>query len=186
VNFAGDVPLVFVVTTTRAWSDAFTRAPFGGLPEATAMFVKFLITDLTEQLYVREPPGARAPRLRLQPGASESETLTAVRRTFPVFVTLIVKCAVPCVAEVPLAPLTIFVVRVWSFGLLTIAIRGFDGGVNGLSVFFAGATAFGGVNGAVTVTGAVSVAETFAPEGGVPVAVAELVRPAVTPARVQL
>jgi hypothetical protein len=87
-----------------------------------------------------------------------------------VFVTLIVNVAVPPTAIV------------WEAGSFTIAIAGWVG--LGLGAGVLGVTG-GGVSGA-TVTGAVSVALTFGPDGGVPVAVALFVNDAVTPASEQL
>ena len=103
------------------------------------------------------------PRSRSQSGDRGSATLTFVSGTSPVFVTVILKVAVPSNAIV------------CELGSFTIEIAGW------VTV----ATA-GGTNGAVTVTGAESVAVTSAPLGGVPVATATFVRFAVTFASVQV
>ena len=50
MNFAGELAVVLIVTLTPAWSVAFTLAPFGGLPDATAILVKFLFTAFRVQL----------------------------------------------------------------------------------------------------------------------------------------
>ena len=94
--FAGALAVVLNFTWTAAWSLAETRGPVGGLPDAVAMFVKSRLTFVSVQVYDRDEPGASVPRLlRAQFGAIGSSTLTAVRRTLPLFVTVIVKLAVP-------------------------------------------------------------------------------------------
>ena len=76
--------------------------------------------------------------------------MTLVRSTSPVFLTVMVKLAVP--------PVTM----VWVAGVLAIEIEGL-----------------------ITVTSAEALSVTFGPTGGVPVAVAVLVKPVVTFASVQ-
>ena len=93
-----------------------------------------------------------------QSGDSGSLTVTFVSVTLPVLVTTIVK-----VADWPLSivwPLGLFTIEI--AGLLGVDAGGFDGGLDG-----------GLDGGGVTVTGAVSVADTSGPPvTGVPVAVA--------------
>ena len=90
------------------------------------------------------------------------------------FVTLIVKCALPYVTVVWVAPLDPFfelsvVVSDCRFGLFVIAIRGVCGGRNAATLTFASSMAF-----------------TVAPVGGLPVAVAMFRKAAVTFFFVQL
>ena len=95
-----------------------------------------------------------------QSGDSGSLTVTFVSVTLPVLVTTIVK-----VAGWPLS-------IVWPLGLFAIEIAGLLGGVDGVDGVDGGGVDGGGGAG-VTVTGAVSVADTSGPPvTGVPVAVA--------------
>src|ERR1051325_442403 len=95
-----------------------------------------------------------------QPGLRASVTLTSVRVTSPVLVTVMLKVAVRPV------------VTVWVAGPLVTAIEGW--------------VTTGGAGGVVTVTGAVSLAVTSGPTGGVPVAVARLVNEALSALVVQV
>ena len=98
--------------------------------------------------------------LRLQSGDGWSVTVTSVRVTSPVLVTVILNVAVPPIASDCV------------FGSLTMSIAGFDTGGFGITA--------GGTVGGVTVTGAESFAVTVWPFEPVPVAVATLVKFAVT------
>ena len=111
---------------TGAVSVAETFGPEGGVPVAVALLVNDAVTFASAQLYVTLAPGlmeASAPIVELealQPGAWASETVTFVSVTLPVFVTVIVKFAVP--------PLAI----VCDFGFFVIEIAGLFGVVGGL------------------------------------------------------
>ena len=106
----------------------------------------------------------------MQSGESGSVTVTSLSVVLPLFVTVILNEAV--------SPLAI----VCDDGSLMIAIDGRGDGAGVTGGFGVG----GGVIGAVTVTGAVSVAETGLPFGSRPVAVATFVKLAVTLASEQL
>ena len=112
---------VGVVTVTGAVSVAVTFGPAGGVPVAVALFVNEAVTFASAQLYVTLAPGAIEASAGiveldvLQPGARASETVTFVSVTLPVFVTVIVKFAVP--------PLAI----VCDFGFFVIEIAGLFG-----------------------------------------------------------
>ena len=87
--------VVFTVTTTFASSVASTLTPLGEVPWAVATFSKLLLTVERVQLQVFEACEASVPTLLSQPGEAGSVTCTLCSVTSPVFVTLIVKCAVP-------------------------------------------------------------------------------------------
>ena len=114
------------MTVTGAVSVAVTFGPEGGVPVAVALLVNDAVTFASAQLYVTLAPGlmeASAPIVELealQPGAWASETVTFVSVTLPVFVTVIVKFAVP--------PLAI----VCDFGFFVIEIAGLFGVEGGL------------------------------------------------------
>jgi hypothetical protein len=145
------------VTVTAAWSVALTLDPVGGLPVAVATLVNAAVTPERLQLKLFDCPTPSVPRLRSQSGESGSVTVTSLRVTSPVFVTVILKFAVPPVSND------------WVFGSFTIEIAG-----------WVTTAAGGGGGGTVTVTGAESVAVTVCPFEPVPVAVATFVKAAVT------
>src|SRR5215210_4416624 len=147
---------------TGAVSESLTFCPVGDGPTTVARFTKPSVTFGRVQVYVFLAPAAIVPRSRLQFGDSGSVTATSWRATSPLFVTVIVKLAVPPIATV------------CELGSLVMSTDGCETGAGG------------GVNGVVTVTGALPVAVSVGPLGGDAVTTATFVKLAVTFASVQV